>query len=280
MGLFQDQTNSLSEIKRLAALVMDPMRRDEIGDDQWPLAMIAYGLVNCNNTDPHLLQEGIEIYHLFQEQCSFEARNRCLRQLAQFVSQRQGNGWRSLLPFALADKESSVRKQAAFLVATLTPSMTEERFMGISALCKLILSPSLDGRQDNVPLFDAMLSLSDLRISPYLATLRDQCSASLLRSLIDHTTATPNALSCQWMIDTLENHAELSEAITTALVNMAPRAEEIMDIIIPIPSWQFKSSGIQALHGWTRPEYFARMQSRLTPLLSPEALETIRLAWA
>ena len=45
MGLFQDQTSSLSEIKRLAALVMDPSRRDEIGPDQWPLAMIAYGLV-------------------------------------------------------------------------------------------------------------------------------------------------------------------------------------------------------------------------------------------
>ena len=48
MGLFQDQTSSLSEIKRLAALVMDPSRRDEIGPDQWPLAMIAYGLVTCN----------------------------------------------------------------------------------------------------------------------------------------------------------------------------------------------------------------------------------------
>ena len=46
MGLFQDQTSSLSEIKRLAALVMDPSRRDEIGPDQWPLAMIAYGPVS------------------------------------------------------------------------------------------------------------------------------------------------------------------------------------------------------------------------------------------
>ena len=40
MGLFQDQTSSLSEIKRLAALVTDPSRREEIGSDQWPLAMI------------------------------------------------------------------------------------------------------------------------------------------------------------------------------------------------------------------------------------------------
>ena len=58
MGLFQDQTSSLSEIKRLAALVMDPSRRDEIGPDQWPLAMIAYGLVTCNEKNRQA--EGIE----------------------------------------------------------------------------------------------------------------------------------------------------------------------------------------------------------------------------
>lgn len=59
MGLFQDQTSSLSEIKRLAALVMDPSRRDEIGPDQWPLAMIAYGLVTCNEMGRE--EEGVTI---------------------------------------------------------------------------------------------------------------------------------------------------------------------------------------------------------------------------
>ena len=44
-AFFQDQTSSLSEIKRLAALVMDPPGRNR--PDQW-LAMIAYGLVTCN----------------------------------------------------------------------------------------------------------------------------------------------------------------------------------------------------------------------------------------
>ena len=67
MGLFQDQTSSLSEIKRLAALVTDPSRREEIGSDQWPLAMIAYGLVTCNETGRE--EEGVTIYNMFQSRC-------------------------------------------------------------------------------------------------------------------------------------------------------------------------------------------------------------------
>ena len=66
MGLFQDQTSSLSEIKRLAALVTDPSRRGEIGSDQWPLAMIAYGLVTCNETGRE--EEGVIIYNMFPPQ--------------------------------------------------------------------------------------------------------------------------------------------------------------------------------------------------------------------
>ena len=31
----------LSELERLAAMVLDPVRIHEIGTDQWPLAMIA-----------------------------------------------------------------------------------------------------------------------------------------------------------------------------------------------------------------------------------------------
>ena len=99
MGLFQDQTSSLSEIKRLAALVMDPSRRDEIGPDQWPLAMIAYGLVTCNEKNRQA--EGIEIYRTFQSCCAPDARKKCALQLAAFIRQRKGDGWRALLPFAM-----------------------------------------------------------------------------------------------------------------------------------------------------------------------------------
>ena len=90
MGLFQDQTSSLSEIKRLAALVTDPSRRGEIGSDQWPLAMIAYGLVTCNETGRE--EEGVTIYNMFQSRCAPDARRKCALQLAAFIRQRKGDG--------------------------------------------------------------------------------------------------------------------------------------------------------------------------------------------
>lgn len=279
MGLYQDQTNSLSEIKRLAALVTDPSRRNEIGDDQWPLAMIAYGLVQSNNDDPSQLREGLDIYHIFQNKCTPEARTRCMLQLGEFIRQRQGNGWKSLILFALGDTLSPIRKNAAFLIATLAPSTPDERFPGIAELCRIVTAKPMDKQQDALPIFDALLSLADLRFTPYLDSIRQHASINQLESLISQSEATPNALSCKWMIDTLKTYPEMANSIAAALEKMAPRANEIMDVIIPIPSWQFKAEGIQALHGWTRPEFFARMKPDLTPLLTEQALHQITHSW-
>ena len=279
MGLYQDQTNSLSEIKRLAALVTDPSRRNEIGDDQWPLAMIAYGLVQSNNDDPAQLQEGLHIYDIFQSKCSPEARSRSLLQLGQFIRQRQGSGWRSLLSFALGDSLAPVRKNAAFLIATLAPSSPTERFSGIAELCRLVTAAPLDKQQNVHPVFDALLSLADLRFSPYLDSIRSHASSTQLEYLISQCEATPNALSCKWMIDTLKTCPTLANPIAEALEKMASRSNEVMDVIIPIPSWQFKAEGIQALHGWTLPEFFARMKSELSPRLTEQALQKIGSAW-
>lgn len=279
MGLYQDQTNSLSEIKRLAALVSDPSRRDEIGDDQWPLAIIAHGLVQSNIDDSTQLQENLHIYEIFQGKCSVEARSRCLLQLGQFIRQREGNGWRALLPFALADALAPIRKNASFLVASLAPSSQNERFSGIAELSQLITAQPLSCQRDSTPIFDALLSLADLRFTPYLDSVRNNASPELLASLVSQCEASPNALSCKWMIDTLKSNPSMAEAIASALEQMAPRANEILDVIVPIPSWLFKADAIQALHGWTRPEFFARMKSDLAPLLPLDILKKLELAW-
>lgn len=144
MGLFQDQTSSLSEIKRLAALVMDPSRRDEIGPDQWPLAMIAYGLVTCNEMGRE--EEGVAIYNIFQSCCAPDARRKCALQLATFIRQRKGDGWRALLPFAMTDEAPDIRRQASFLIYTLASPKPEERFPGIAGLADIICANPLPGQ--------------------------------------------------------------------------------------------------------------------------------------
>lgn len=277
MGLYQDQLNSLSELKRLAVLVMDDSRRSEIGADQWPLAMVAYGLVTCN--DDSRVAEGIEVYKTFSDFCAPDVRSRCILQLAEFIRQRQGNGWRALLPFALADDEPHNRRQAAFLIGTLAAPVEGNPYAGFDALARLVCQPPLPGQQHNAPLLDALLGTADQRFTPLADYIREHLSAPKLATLLESSSMQPNALSCEWLLNTLATHPELSSAITKVLVDSAGRADEILDVIVPIPSWLFKDASVQSLHGWTRPEYFERMKGRLSQLLNEQELEQVHEAW-
>lgn len=278
MGLFQDQTNSLSEIKRLAALVMNPSRRDEIGPDQWPLAMIAYGLVTCNESGKQ--EEGIEIYQIFQTCCTPDARRKCALQLATFIRQRKGDGWRSLLPFAMTDEVPDIRRQAAFLIYTLAAPTPEERFSGISGLANIICTPPLPGQADMAPALDSLMSMGDLRFAPYLAAISKKLSSEQLAQLISKTEAAPTALGCDWLLDLLDQHPSISSTIAQVLTAMPCKADQVMDVVVPIPSWQFTNNSIQPLHSWTMPEYYLRMKERLSRHLTKEELKTVQHAWS
>ena len=54
---------------------------------------------------------------------------------------------------------------------------------------------------------------------------------------------------------------------------------EVLDVAMPIPTWSFSSPKCQPLHGWTAPEYFARMLPSLSGRLSEEQLGRVRSAW-
>ena len=194
MGLFQDQTSSLSEIKRLAALVTDPSRREEIGSDQWPLAMIAYGLVTCNETGRE--EEGVTIYNMFQSRCAPDARRKCALQLAAFIRQRKGDGWRALLPFAMADEAPDIRRQSAFLIYTLAAPQPEERFPGIAGLANVICASPCPGQASMAPALDALMSLGDMRFAPYLSFISKNLSPGRLADLLAETEAIPTDLGC------------------------------------------------------------------------------------
>ena len=274
MGLFQDQTSSLSEIKRLAALVMDPSRRDEIGPDQWPLAMIAYGLVTCNETGRE--EEGVTIYNIFQSCCAPDARRKCALQLASFTRQRKGDGWRALLPFAMTDAAPDIRRQAAFLIYTLAAPKPEERFPGIAGLVNIICAAPLPGQAGMAPALDALMSLGDMRFAPYLASISNKLPSERLADLLAGTEAIPTDVGCGWLLDVLDRHPELS----AVLAGMPARATEVMDVVVPVPSWQFTNSAVQPLHSWSIPEYKLRMRERLSKHLDPEAQEAVDRAWS
>jgi hypothetical protein len=73
MGLYQDNFTGLSELERLAAMAHDPVRVLEIGADQWPLTMMACGLMASN--DEEKLEENFDIYDIFASRTTVAARN-------------------------------------------------------------------------------------------------------------------------------------------------------------------------------------------------------------
>ncbi len=272
MGLFQDNFSMLSELERLAAMVQDPVRVQQIGADQWPLAMMACGLMTSN--DPDRLGDNLGIYRIFAEKTPAEARKASLAQLARFITARKGEGWRALLPYALAEPHAPLARKAAMHVLTLAQPTEAEKLHGVTELVQYLV------KREDAPatLLDALLSLGDMRVLPLLYPL-DSLPTERLAALAEALQCTANHLSCSWLCGLPALHPALAEPVAAALCRQATGATAIIDLSLPIPSWAFRSAAPQPLHGWTPAEYYARMKPRLEPHLSEEQLTRVATAY-
>ncbi len=272
MSIYQDHFASLSELERLAAMVQDPVRVQEIGADQWPLAMMACGLMTCN--DPSRLEDNLTAYRIFAAKTPAAARRASLTQLSRFITGRKGEGWRALLPYALMEPEAAIARKAALQVATLAQPTEEAPLRGVSELVNLLVT------REHAPatLLDALLSLSDMRVLPLLYPL-DVLPADRLAELICPLQTTANRLSCTWLAGLPGQHAELAEPAVAALCRIATGASIIIDLTLPMPTWAFQNPAPQPLHGWTPAEYFARMKPTLEPALSAPQLAAVQAAY-
>lgn len=260
----------LSELERLAAMVQDSARVNEIGADQWPLAMIACGLLT--SSDPSRLGDNLSAYAIFAQKTDVAARKASLSQLVRFVVQRKGNGWRAMLPYALAEPDPALARKAAMQVLTLAQPTPTERFAGVSALVALLRTRS----DCPVTVLDALLDLGDMRFAPILQELCVQLPEEKLGSLLQGANPTPNRLSYSWLLAALASRPALAEQAVCLLERMAPKAEAVLDLIIPIPTWAYEKPAPQPLHGWTRVEYYARLKPGLEPYLNEGQLARVR----
>ncbi len=272
MGLFQDNFAMLSELERLAAMVRDPARVHEIGADEWPLAMIACGLVTCN--DPARLQENLDAYAIFVTKTTPAARKGSLAQLVKFITSRKGDGWRALLPYTLAEPEPALSRAAAMQLATLAQPSSQEKLAGVAELAQLLVA------RDDTPAaaVEALLSLSDMRVLPFiskLATLPSERLAALVASL----NPAGNHLSYSWVLAVLTAQPGLAEHVTALLERMAAVTTAVIDLVLPIPTWSFAKPAPQPLHGWSRAEYFPRMLPTLSQHLTAEQISRLRVAF-
>lgn len=272
MSIYQDHFSSLSELERLAAMVQDPVRVHEIGADQWPMAMMAFGLLTSN--DPSRFSEVTEAYGIFVSKTTPADRKASLTMLRQFISARKGEGWRALLPYAVCEPDSALARKGGLFVATLAKPEENETFPGVAALADLLAkTPNAPA-----PLLESLLGLSDMRFLPHAEKLYAQDSERL-RTLLSSCVLPPNRLSCTWLIRLLQHHPALAETVAARLVLMPRCGSAVLDIIVPIPTWSFEKPAAQPLHGWTLPEYFPRMAEALRPYLSPQQLDAVRTAF-
>lgn len=272
MGLYQDNFSGLSELERLAAMAHDPVRVHEIGADQWPLTMMACGLMASN--DEEKLEENFDIYDIFASKTSIAARKSSLIQLSRFITGRKGEGWKSLIPYATNEPDEALSRKAATYVVTLAQPGPTEPLAGVQELVTRLV------RDDYTPttLLDAVLSLADMRVLPLLQPLME-VSDDRMEELLDTLETTPNRLSCTFVLRALESHPTLAQEAADALCRMAPLAPVILDLALPVPTWAFEKPTPQPLHGWTPAEYFARMLPELEPALTAEQLQEVREAF-
>ena len=272
MGLYQDNFTGLSELERLAAMAHDPVRVHEIGTDQWPLTMMACGLMASN--DEEKLEENFDIYDIFASKTTVAARKSSLIQLSRFITGRKGEGWKSLIPYATNEPDESLSRKAATYVLTLAQPGPTEHLAGVQELVTRLV------RDEYTPttLLDAVLSLADMRVLPLLKPLFE-VSDDRMEELLDTLETTPNRLSCTFVLQALETHPSLAQEAADALCRMAPLAPVILDLALPIPTWAFEKPTPQPLHGWTPAEYFARMLPELQPALDADQLQEVREAF-
>ncbi len=272
MGLYQDNFSGLSELERLAAMAHDPVRVHEIGADQWPLTMMACGLMASN--DEEKLEENFEIYDIFVTRTSEAARKSSLIQLSRFISGRKGEGWKSMIPYATQEPDETLSRKAATYVATLAQPGPTEPLAGVQELVNLLVHNEFCP----TTLLDALLSMADMRVLPLLQPLLE-VEESRMEEFLDELTTTPNRLSLSFVLRALETYPALAEEATDALCRMAPLSPVILDLALPVPTWAFEKPTPQPLHGWSPDEYFARMLPELQPHLDADQLQRVREAF-
>ena len=272
MSIYQDNFDSLSELERLAAMAHDPVRIHEIGQEQWPLAMMACGLMASNDEEKQ--EENLDIYPVFAEKTTVASRRGSMQMLCRFISSRKGEGWKSLLPYILCEPAAEVSGKASLHLVTLAQPAPDTPLSGVVELVRCIKA---DDAQDNAPLLNAILSLADMRALPLLQPMCD-LPQERLEDLVDAVAVPANHLACQWLLRVLESCPVVAPQVADALCRIMPAAPTVLDVALPIPFWAFEKPQPQPLHGWSGAEYFPRMLPDLEKHLTQEQISQIRAA--
>ncbi len=272
MSIYQDYLSSLSELERLAELTRLPHLLEKITDEEWPLAMLACSL--HHGQQPEMLTHTREVYRLYQSKVALPTRAQMLATLAGFLMTQQGRAWRALIACALEDEDALLRRQAASLIATLSPEdeTKKDAHLGVRALTEILVSE----KEAPSSTLEAILSIGDRRVTPYANELLDRLPEGEVLRHLEGLSAPPNQLYFDWLSSVLSRYPQAGQLIMDCLVRSMQGHEEVIDLVLPMPSWKFKNAEAQPLHSWTRSEYYDRMLHALRDHLSSEQLEDLK----
>ncbi len=273
MGLHLNHQSGISGLQRLADLTKNEKSLPEIEPQDWPQALIACCLDSSSDESGQLAHK-LKVYQYFQSKNSPKARVECLATLCNFLQSNRGEGWQALLPFALQEQLSPIRELAAQQIIRLAQPDEATRFRGIHELCEQLI------HRESTPssLLDALLNTADLRFEIELVEVIKQLSPVALSQHIQQLSSPLNRLTINWLMQAIAQHPSLSESICICIEQLAGKSPEIIDQVLPIPSWNYKNSQPQPLHGWSLREYYPRMLTQLRPLINEAELERIRKA--
>ncbi len=272
MSIYQDYLSSLSELERLAELTRLPHLLEQISEEEWPLAMLACAL--HHGTKPEMLEHTRHVYRCYQSKVPLAIRMQGLATLAGFLMTNQGKAWRALIPCALEEEDRTIRRQASSFIATLAADSdaSGDSLVGVSTLTEMIC----DEKGAPSTALEALVNISDRRVAPSLEMVSGRLSSPAIAQHLRELQATPSQLYFDWLCSLLSHHPQLSSLIMECLVRSVSGHEEVIDLVLPMPSWKFKQAAAQPLHSWTRAEYFARMLHKLQDHLTAEQLEDLR----
>lgn len=272
MGMMRDREADLSGLRLLLSRLTDPLRRADFSPEEWNAAISAWSLelAGADSFPP----EWSDIYAEYSRSVAQDSRALTLSRLAAFVSSRHGNGWQSLLLFLRGESSCpSLAARAAFLVATLAPSDTEQKFCGVDAVVRLLM----DKESTPPAALNGILATADRRLLPLLTPLH-RLPTPRLSSLLLALEGSLNSLSSDWLLP-LAAHPDLTEPLTRALLRLAASTPLVADLVYPIPSWSFKNPSPQPLHAWSLPDFFPRILPQLSGLLSDSQILRLKEAF-
>lgn len=239
-------------------------------------------------------EEHTNIYDSVCELLGAAERFELFKALAAFVFQHKGLP-QGCWDYCLAYEHDSVLV-GALAHAKLSLYPVDDKMAGIQALMNFIRKTA------TYHALEGIFLTCDLRVMPELESffgkLTSEERLDMLRVMMTPCFSLPAVYFLMMIIKSSDGEEQnqalhLLKQMPQRAVSVPPQLflydfpashpdydhPQVIDAIMPMPSWNFTAIEPMVVHTWTCAEYVKRMEPELKPVISSEAWESIEQAW-